>query len=368
MDKAFQISQLIAKDLYGELTDKEKAVLDQWIKEDKENADLYLKVSDKKQYAENARLLASVDKDRGWSRLEEKEAYSFRKHKLLFTVLKYAAVIAIPLMISISVFHFYIRPDKSFEQHQITEIPPGGSKARLILADGRSVLLEELKEVLIETDGTKIVSDEGLLNYQGQTDPDPESVILYNTIEIPRGGEYRLMLSDGTIIYMNAMSSLRYPTRFSKHERVVELSGEAYFDVAEMSGSPFIVKTRDIHVKVLGTRFNLSSYHDDDWQVLTLVSGQVSVSGMADEGEILLEMNEQLQYHAITNIATRRLVDTSIYTAWVSGYFDFDEETLGDLFRRLERWYEIEVVLRTIRCRKTWFQVSSRGLRILPLS
>ena len=224
-------------------------------------------------------------------------------------------------------------------------ISPGEAKALLTLDDGKVIKLSPRGvDTLKQQDGAYIALDSATLNYRAgcaslHRSGRPQPV--YHRIDIPHGGEYKLVLADGTSVHLNAMSSLRYPVPFAADCREVELEGEGYFEVAK-NGVPFVVKTRGMRVEVLGTTFNLSAYPDDDAYQATLVNGSVKV--VADNGEsLLLKPSQQVTLDANNGEMEVRTVDTSFYTSWIQGKINFKDQRLEDIMETLSRWYDMEV-------------------------
>lgn len=234
------------------------------------------------------------------------------------------------------------------------EIAPGRNRATLTLSDGRKIDLSPahsgiiVGDEVIYPDGTGVIDDD-------QTGPQLKGGI--HTIVTPRGGTYHLTLPDGTRVWLNASTSLNYPSQFDDSERVVELIGEAYFEVNHLihpslaKRIPFKVVTPGQTVEVLGTEFNISAYPDEDETATTLVEGKVSLSssGNTPKGSensphsyVVLQPGEQ---GVLTNGSiTKTPVHVERYIAWKSGLFDFTGMTLPEVMRQLERWYDIEVV------------------------
>lgn len=234
------------------------------------------------------------------------------------------------------------------------QIVPGGDKAILTLADGRTINLDDLDEGQIADEmGVRISKTaEGQIFYE----PTSESGSLaarYNRIETPRGGEYRLILPDGTKVWLNAASSLKYPTHFDDNIRMVELVGEAYFEVPQRVGNDrnqqsFVVETPMQRVEVLGTQFNVNAYPDVANEKTTLVEGKVRISAFADNenGSFrTLKPHEEatIDVSGRSPISVTQ-VDPSVATAWKDGYFAFADAHITDVMRTLSRWYDIEVV------------------------
>lgn len=179
------------------------------------------------------------------------------------------------------------------------------------------------------------------MNYQLAQTTSVQVKPVYNKVEIPRGGEYALVLSDGTKVHLNSMSSLRFPVAFTADKREVELQGEAYFEVSK-TGQPFIVNVNGMQVEVLGTTFNISAYPNEEYQT-TLVTGSVRVS--AEKGEsLVLKPSQQATIVSGGNSIQVRTVDTSFYTSWVKGKINFKDQRLEDIMKILSRWYDMNVV------------------------
>ncbi|RXK83112.1 FecR family protein [Filimonas effusa] len=226
------------------------------------------------------------------------------------------------------------------------DLHPGSDRATLTLADGSAVLLDEKGNMLIDdrAGAASIRQQNGQLSYQEAAAKDAAAnVITYNTLTTPRGGKYRVQLPDGTTVWLNAASSLRYPTAFHGAQRMVELSGEAYFEVAANGRMPFIVSVnKESAVEVLGTSFNINAYHDEPGQTTTLLSGTVRVKAAAANS--LLQPGQQAQVVTGKPIQVLQHVNTRQVIAWKNGIFDFQDRKLADVMRQLSRWYDIEVV------------------------
>ena len=218
-------------------------------------------------------------------------------------------------------------------------ILPGEVKAQLVLSDGSTIQLDgSIQDSVARQAGSLIVAQAGGLSYANR---EPVQELVYNTLTIPRGGEYTLRLSDGTVVYLNSETVLHYPVQFVGEERRVELSGEAYFEVARDVAHPFIVETPHSRVQVLGTSFNLRSYQDEKKIAATLVEGKVRF--IADAGkQVNLMPGEQAVLDGEGRL-TKREVDTYLYTAWKDGNFVFYKQPLEEVMRIVARWYDVEV-------------------------
>lgn len=228
------------------------------------------------------------------------------------------------------------------------DLPPGGNKAILELADGSSIVLDSASNGTLSRQGaTKISKKDGLLAYNQEGKKPGE--ILFNTIKTPRGGQYQLILSDGTKVWLNAASSLRFPAAFTGNERRVELTGEAYFEVATLrfpSGQkmPFIVQKGEMSVQVLGTHFNVNSYEDEDAVRTTLLEGSVKVS--KGDASVIIKPGEQASIsHSSQKSQTIpvQTVSTDEVMAWKNGLFYFNGDNIEVIMRQLARWYDFDV-------------------------
>ena len=225
------------------------------------------------------------------------------------------------------------------------EIGPGSNKAVLTLSDGSTISLETASHGTLARQGdTKIVKPvDGQLAYKSFNEKATE--ILFNSIATPRGGQYQLILSDGSKVWLNAASSLRFPANFTGHERKVELSGEGYFEVAKNAAMPFKVEIagRGV-VEVLGTHFNVNAYSDETTMKTTLLEGRVKVVVLATRDSHVLTPGEQAQLHRNGAISIYKNADTQEVIAWKNGAFNFNNANLRSVFRQLSRWYDVDIV------------------------
>lgn len=219
-------------------------------------------------------------------------------------------------------------------------ITPGHSKAIITLADGKRLQPDKGSRQICRENGTVLKFDSAQAEYIGKAATD---YLVYNTITIPAGGEYQLKLSDGTKVWLNAVSSLRFPVGFSGEKREVYLQGEAYFDVSKDSIHPFIVHTSRGNIRVLGTGFNVRDYPEEQKVVATLVEGRIAYQPVGQsEHDVLLEPGGQVEDREGSLPVVRR-VDVLLYAGWKDGKYIFENTTLGEIMEVLSRWYDIEV-------------------------
>lgn len=266
----------------------------------------------------------------------------YMKHVLVGSVAA-ACFIIIGMLALVSVPEKKRSALRRAEQRFYSPVKPGGRRAVLTLSGGNSVELgksfyqfKEKGEVSVVVDSTGVVYGE--LPRLTETD-----VHSYNSLSVPRGGEYCVTLVDGTQVWMNADTRLRYPVVFTGNQRVVELTGEAFFEVVSDSTSPFIVKTGIGDVRVYGTRFNLKCYAEEHRIAATLVEGAISFSNERI-GEVKLVPAEQLSYREGESVADIRKVKVQNYVSWRQNLLSFENETLEEIVKTLSRWYDVDIV------------------------
>ena len=341
--KLQKIARLIAGKIMDTLQGEEEEELSEWLHKSRENQAVFDHINNTDHFNTWVDVKKSADTDAAWKKLYQLVQRENKRFQYL-RILKYAAGFFIPVVLAALLYLFIIKPDagNNLVQHEQV-IRPGNSKAVLLMDDGKQVILDSAEELLlVEKDGTSIKKGEGLLNYETPVTT-PPSKTLYNTIYIPRGGEYNLVLSDGTQIYLNSMSKLKYPVQFQGDTREVELSGEAYFKVVP-SSRPFLVRAKGLVTEVLGTEFNVHAYDDKNEVVTTLVEGSIKLGLNGAEGiSRILEPDDQAVWNSGNRNIEVKKVDVLLYTAWKDGEINFNNERLEDIMTTLTRWYSAEV-------------------------
>jgi len=251
--------------------------------------------------------------------------------------------------------YFFLVPSQqpavtAAKQNQLTTAPkvytadidPGGNKAILKLANGSIVSLDDMKAGTTAKHGNLIIhkTKGGQLSYSVNPDSMHTQTVQFNTLTTPKGGQYEVVLADGSKVFLNAASSLRFPTAFTGHERNVELRGEGYFEVAKNKAMPFKVKVADMTVAVLGTHFNIMAYEGEKWIKTTLLEGSVRLSN--GNASTMLKPGEQGR---LTNSGTLQVVNvnTAEEVAWKDGYFAFNKADIQTVMRQISRWYDVGV-------------------------
>lgn len=230
------------------------------------------------------------------------------------------------------------------------DIGPGGNKALLTLADGSTIVLDSVSNGVVSQQGNIKVQklDNGLLAYtiNGRQVTENDEAF-FNTISTPRGGQYQVTLSDGTKVWLNAASSIRFPVVFTGKERRVEMTGEAYFEVAKNAAMPFKVKATSSEIEVLGTHFNVNAYDDEATVKTTLLEGLVKISVpalAANQAPKFLRPGQQSGINKEGKISVLNNADTEEAIAWINGRFQFKSADLKSILRQISRWYDVDVV------------------------
>ena len=288
--------------------------------------------------------MRAVDKAKGYRKIVEPVNRRARRRQFIL-LSRYAAVIVVIVVVGI-IWGVRGRVDHAVPVIQVQEITPGEMKAKLILATGENVLLDTLflRRTVMQEAGVTIQKANGVLTYEHSGKEDVHSVeVVYNTLEVPRGGEYDVVLEDGTRVWLNADSRLKYPVVFPGNERRVILEGEAYFEVAKDTNRPFWVETGVQSLRVLGTAFNVYAYPDEADIYTTLVHGSVAVSVEKQGNEQILVPGEQAVCHVDRGNFTVKKVDVQQVAAWKKGVFVFENQNLEQIMLKLARWYNVMV-------------------------
>lgn len=351
-----RIPVLIFKYFKGELSKEEKVELDIWRNKNIRNKTLFEELLDEEKLKIRLQKFNRREKDVLWNNVlkeinstDDLDAIPVKQLVPWYRIVTVASVL---IFISIISYLYSTKHSNTqvVEYRIQNDVAPGGNKAILTLADGRKISLTDASNgALAEQSGIRITkTSDGQLIYevglsQAKTGRFlPAAGMTFNTIETPRGGQYRVILPDGTNVWLNAESSLKYPASFALlKERRVELNGEAYFEVAKDKNLPFIVKTDKQEVEVLGTHFNVNNYADEPTVKTTLLEGLVKVSQLTTN-------NSQFLKHGQQSILTNNSMSVSEVNieqviAWKNGYFHFDDEKLGSIMRKIARWYNVKV-------------------------
>ncbi|WP_158795633.1 FecR family protein [Pedobacter sp. L105] len=325
-----EAQDLLKKFSNGQCTEQEKQLLDSWFVQLKSSQGLHPVVEQE----------LNEDLDQVWQSLKA----SLPERAPLRTVtvwLRFAAAAVILIVAGTSLFLFVNHQARKNQSVYVNNVSPGTNKAYLTLSNGKRVVLNNTAtDTLHDQTGMQISQTaQGQLVYSGSANT-ANSGSSYNTIETPRGGQYEVVLPDGTKIWLNAASSLKYPASFAGlKNRTVELKGEAYFEVTHNASQPFIVKTSQQQVEDLGTHFNISSYAEENETKTSLFQGSVKVSG--NTLNCILKPGQQ----SVLAAATLKVIpdDAEATIAWKNGNFLFNHEHIESIMKKLSRWYNIDV-------------------------
>ena len=349
MEKVFNLAKAISSMLAGKATFSEQLDIENWKQEAEENSRLLDKITDGEYLRKDRERLRRFDKEEGWRKVCEKQGVRVEGQERgkiwrISPVWKYAAAVVI---LAFGVGMWWTEREEDIQVAEVKQEirnEEGFKGVRLKLQNGQVVDLESRNGEVEIGEGSVVAHKDGTLLAYAEAGKESGEEITYNEIEVPQGTEFQLKLSDGTIVYLNSMSRVRYPVFFSKGERKIELEGEAFLEVVKDSARPFIVATKYVDVEVLGTKFNISAYGDDPTVMTTLVEGAVRVSSEENGVEAVLKPSEQLVFEKEGKAVEVRKVDVKYYTAWREGLFRFDDVALEELMKVVMRWYDMDVV------------------------
>ena len=331
----------------GRATAGEKVFLEKYYEHFSDEPDILEQLSEEEKEEISKRMHAGIDQRINEQGDEQRDNQIiavpnipiYRQHWI-----QIAAAITVVLSI---VFYFTRQSDTNrsvvSNQQTTSDIAPGGNKAILTLSNGSKILLSEAaKGKIADPNGANINNaTKGQLVYNATGITGTE--LSYNTIETRNGGQYQVILPDGTQVWINSASSLKYPIAFNGKERVVQLSGEAYFEVFKNKAKPFKVITASQEVTVLGTHFNINAYANEALTRTTLLEGSVKVNKSNSDLSVVIKPGQQARVKDGGAIQIET-VDIDEATAWKNGYFMFDNESLESILRKVARWYDVDVV------------------------
>lgn len=311
----------------------------------KQELDLLFHLMDDEEFCEvmaetmDHHLLENLEK------VKQAKLVSLRKKRYRFVGIAASLI----LMISITSLYFFSGYNKDVKSKQsinvITSvISPGENKAVLTLADGKQIILKDHNNKLLSKEAGLMVynSKEGVLTYKAGSSA--STSISYHTISTPMGGQYKLILEDGTKIWLNAASTVRFPSRFSSEQRKIEVSGEVYCEISKDPKRPFRVGFGNQMVEVLGTHFNINAYADENFTRTTLLEGSIKIVNTQTLQSKLLVPGDQAKMDPINNQLKIEKVNTEAVVSWKEGYFLFNQEPLESIMRKVSRWYDVEII------------------------
>lgn len=354
--EAYDYAVLIVRHLKGELSAAEEIELQEWLQASPENALLLEKLQNEDHIKAELDFLSTINSYKAWQNVVLRANKMPLTHKvyLLLQKWKYAAVILMGLSVSVILYKW---SDNNIQQPLQTaqiiryknDIPPGTDKAQLILADGSVLVMDGHTSGIVKNfAGLRITSNHGLLSYQRANSP-KNAQEQYNTIVTPAGCKYQVTLPDGSMVWLNSESSLKFPVVFNHAERKVYLTGEAYFEVAKNKHKPFKVFTSTTVVRVLGTHFNVNAYTNEKAIKVTLLEGSVKISNglqsklIAPGEQACVNSNEPKVQATTINV---QATDVNESVAWKNNQFLFDSEDVESVMKQIARWYNVEIEYR----------------------
>ncbi|HRN57255.1 MAG TPA: FecR domain-containing protein [Agriterribacter sp.] len=349
-----RIAYLIAGYIQQTLTGSEHHELDEWVAESDDNNRLFGELTDEKNIEAVLAKMKQLNPGEAYQDLRQRIGLPPEKIKRSGELWTYAVAASVVVATSIAAYFFSSQPANHANTPAVAttgqDIDPGGNKATLTLSDGAVVALESVTTGTIKKEfGVTInKSADGELVYASAARA--EIPVTYNTLIIPNGGTFKIVLSDGTTVWLNAASSLRYPVAFTGKQREVELTGEGYFEVASSVSPrtnekrPFIVKAGNTTIEVLGTHFNVNAYENEGSIKTTLLEGSVRMHGDKESLAKVLKPGQQGIVTSGGAVTVADNISTDEVVAWKEGLFKFKDTDIKTIMRQVERWYNVPVV------------------------
>lgn len=344
-----EILKIIAAELAGEnVSGEEKESVKRWREESRGNERMYrMMVEELGEVVGLVRMKGGLDREKAYERLEGEMQKKMIRQKENGKVRRMswwrygASVAGVLLMLGVGMA-IWMKPEENNVRLEEKRVVPGSGQAVLMLGGGEVVLLKRDTSELILADTTlRVTNDRNTLVYSGVENKGTSENVVYNTLTVPAGGEYQLILADGTKVFLNSGSEIHYPEVFGKDRREVFLKGEAWFEVAKDCHREFWVHTGGMDVKVLGTSFNVKAYEKLETVATTLVEGSVEIACDGESFQIV--PGEQFVYDKNSRKVKVRAVDTEQYTSWKDGYYKFRQVTLEEIMTTLSIWYGLNV-------------------------
>lgn len=328
------ILQLLKRYLLDDLETEQQQLLMRWVGENKQNALFFERFCKDRSFRKRWEMRREIDIPAALQVFDRRIARSPRR-SYRWAVIAAAAAVLVFVVTTVVFYREKISDDPVVLAQ--TGIAPGSPKALLIMADGKQVKLETTDSLRLDLGIAELLNNGEQLIYEGKETETGQ----YNELQVPRGGEYRVTLSDGTTVRLNSCSSLKYPVVFGKNKREVELKGEAFFEVAK-SAVPFYVRIDGMKVKVYGTVFNVQGYRPDCIQT-ALVEGKIGITPEGSDREYIVLPSQLAEWHRASRTISVRDEDLTPYLAWTRGLFVFHNRSLEEIMTTLSLWYDIEV-------------------------
>ncbi|GEO03341.1 hypothetical protein AAE02nite_10050 [Adhaeribacter aerolatus] len=342
----FLISELILKSLSQTLTPQEQEILDNWLATDAQNSELLDLFRQEQRLEPELTFFSSLNTENAWQKIAAKTVNSAPPVSLWQKPLAWRFAAAVALLMGIAIVFALVKfPDKApaiavnKPKEVRKEVKTDINQVKLSLADGTEILLNDIADGTVqEINGIKIEKKDGQVIFRVADNTVSQPKVAYNIITTPIGEQYQVVLPDGSKVWLNSASALRFPTAFPGHERAVTLTGEGYFEITKKKDQPFLVTASNTTIEVLGTHFNLMAYPNESATKTTLLEGSVKVSN----GKVS-EFIKPGQQANVTDAIKLSAVDVDEAIAWKNGLFHFNDADLKTIARQLERWYNVDI-------------------------
>ena len=347
-----RIVRLLQLYLLGDITEEERQELEDWCKETPQNRNLFEQICQEDLFSKERSVYEKID--------DKKALYAFEKRvgkvspRGIGRWWKYAAVLLLPILVVGLWKLVYEVEQVTVVTSSVSQIQPGCSRAVLVLDDGRTVFLKEEEEGVISEDkGIMVTGERDRLVYTSSEGKNVDE-LRFNELEIPRGGEYKVRLADGTLVYLNSATRMKYPVKFDEKERKVYLSGEAYFEVAKDPERPFFVEMEGVEVRVYGTSFNVNTHQKGNVQTV-LVKGSIGVKVLSSGMESVIRPGQMAEFKQGNTKVDVKDVNVAVYTDWKDGIFRFENQRLEDILTVLSNWYDVDIFYQTVSVKELHF-------------
>ena len=339
-----RIVRLLQLYLLGDITEEERQELEDWCEEAPRNRKLFEQICQEDLFSKERYVYEKIHDTKAFSVFEKR----VRKvsSRSIGNWWKYAAVLLFPILVVGSWKLMHETEQVSIVASSVAPIQPGCSQAVLVLDDGRKVFLKEEEEGVISEDKEITVTGEKDRLVYTSSEGKNVDEIRFNELEVPRGGEYKVRLADGTLVYLNSATRMKYPVKFDEKERKVYLSGEAYFEVAKDPERPFFVEMEGVEVRVYGTSFNVNTHQKGNIQTV-LVKGSIGVKVLASGTESVIKPGQMAEFKQGKTKVDVKEVNVAVYTDWKDGIFRFENQRLEDILTVLSNWYDVDVFYQT---------------------
>lgn len=347
-----RIVRLLQLYLLGDITEEERQELEDWCEEAPRNRKLFEQICQEDLFSKERYVYEKIHDTKAFSVFEKR----VRKvsSRSIGNWWKYAAVLLFPILVVGSWKLMHETEQVSIVASSVAPIQPGCSQAVLVLDDGRKVFLKEEEEGVISEDKEITVTGEKDRLVYTSSEGKNVDEIRFNELEVPRGGEYKVRLADGTLVYLNSATRMKYPVKFDEKERKVYLSGEAYFEVAKDPERPFFVEMEGVEVRVYGTSFNVNTHQEGNIQTV-LVKGSIGVKVLSSGMESMIRPGQMAEFKQGNTKVDVKDVNVAVHTDWKDGIFRFENQRLEDILTVLSNWYDVDVFYQTASVKELHF-------------